>query len=53
MKLEYHDVWSELMQFLLTEPFHLLFQCVIPVLEVEMSLNKAHKETGVLSPAAL
>lgn len=53
MKLEYHDVCSALMQVVLTEPFHLLFQRVILMLEVEMSLSKAHKETGVFSRAAL
>lgn len=46
------------MQFLLTEPFHILFQQHVitdwyPVLEVEMNLNKAYKETSDFSHAIL
>lgn len=46
------------MQFLLTEPFHILFQQLVitdwcPALEVEMNLNKAHKETDGFSHAIL
>lgn len=46
------------MHFLLTEPFHILLQQLVitdwyPVLEVEMNLNKAHKETDGFSHAVI
>lgn len=53
VKLEYHNVCSALMPFLLTEHFHILSQQYVisdscPVLKVETNLNKAVKETWLL-----
>lgn len=58
VKLEYHNVCSALMPFRLTEHFHILSQQYIitdscPLLEVEMNLNKALRETHVFSHAIL
>lgn len=58
IKFDYHNVWSALIQRLLTEPFCIPFQervitDLCSVLELELNLNKAYKEAGVLSNAIL